>query len=157
GKPAEASELRRFIAVEPVLDFSALEPGRKATEAITQTAHDLQLDSSYQARVRLTGLVPINDDQFATLRNNAALNAAVSLAAVLVILWLALSSLRIILAVAISLVVGLAISAAVGLLLVGALNVISVAFFVLFVGLGVDFGLQFSVRYRAERHDYGDL
>src|SRR6202035_1447514 len=35
--------------------------------------------------------------------------------------------------------------------------VISVAFFVLFVGLGVDFGLQFSVRYRAERHDYGDL
>jgi hopanoid biosynthesis associated RND transporter like protein HpnN len=33
----------------------------------------------------------------------------------------------------------------------------SVAFFVLFVGLGVDFGLQFSVRYRAERHDYGDL
>jgi predicted RND superfamily exporter protein len=28
---------------------------------------------------------------------------------------------------------------------------------VLFIGLGVDFGLQFSVRYRAERHDYGDL
>jgi hopanoid biosynthesis associated RND transporter like protein HpnN len=43
------------------------------------------------------------------------------------------------------------------LLVVGALNVISVAFFVLFVGLGVDFGLQFSVRYRAERHEYGDL
>jgi hopanoid biosynthesis associated RND transporter like protein HpnN len=65
--------------------------------------------------------------------------------------------LRIILAVAISLVVGLAISVAFGLFLVGALNVISVAFFVLFVGVGVDFGLQFSVRYRAERHDYGDL
>ena len=32
-----------------------------------------------------------------------------------------------------------------------------VAFFVLFIGLGVDFGLQFCVRYRAERHDYGDL
>src|SRR5262249_26549863 len=27
----------------------------------------------------------------------------------------------------------------------------------LFVGLGVDFGIQFSVRYRAERHDYPDL
>jgi predicted RND superfamily exporter protein len=101
--------------------------------------------------------VPINDDQFATLKNNAALNAAVSLLAILVILWLALHSLRIILAVAISLVVGLAISVAFGLFLVGALNVISVAFFVLFVGLGVDFGLQFSVRYRAERHYYGDL
>src|SRR5439155_27222691 len=72
-------------------------------------------------------------------------------------LWLALRYARIILPVAIDLAAGLAISAAFGLLLVGALNVISVAFFVLFVGLGVDFGLQFSVRYRAERHDYGDL
>jgi len=157
GKPAEPSELRRFIEVEPVLDFSALQPGRAATEAIAETARDLNLDSGYRARVRLTGLAPINDDQFATLKDNAAVNAAVSLLAVLVILWLALHSFRIILAVAVSLVVGLAISAAFGLFLVGALNVISVAFFVLFVGLGVDFGLQFSVRYRAERHDYGDL
>ncbi|MBV9816640.1 MAG: MMPL family transporter, partial [Alphaproteobacteria bacterium] len=39
----------------------------------------------------------------------------------------------------------------------GALNVISVAFFVLFIGLGVDFGLQFSVRYRAERHEFRNL
>jgi hopanoid biosynthesis associated RND transporter like protein HpnN len=157
GKPAEPQELRRFIEVEPVLDFSALQPGRAATEAIAQTARDLNLDSGYRAQVRLTGLVPINDDQFATLKDNAALNATVSLLAVLAILWLALHSLRIILAVVVSLVVGLAISAALGLFLVGALNVISVAFFVLFVGLGVDFGLQFSVRYRAERHDYGDL
>src|SRR6202011_3520687 len=35
-------------------------------------------------------------------------------------------------------------------------NLISVAFFVLFVGLGVDFGIQFSVRYRAERHEIGE-
>ena len=156
GKPAEPSELRRFIEVEPVLDFSALQPGRAATEAIAQTAREIDLDSG-RTRVRLTGIVPINDDQFATLKDNAALNAAVSLLAVFVILWLALRSWRIIAAVAVSLLVGLAISAAFGLFLVGALNVISVAFFVLFVGLGVDFGLQFSVRYRAERHDYGDL
>ena len=44
------------------------------------------------------------------------------------------------------------LTAAIGLRMVGALNLISVAFAVLFVGLGVDFGIQFSVRYRAERH-----
>jgi hopanoid biosynthesis associated RND transporter like protein HpnN len=157
GKPPEPQELRRFIEIEPVLDFSALEPGRAATDAIMQTAQDLKLDTDYQARVRLTGLAPMNDDQFATIKNNAAMNAVVSVLAVLVILWLALHSARIVLSVIISLVVGLAISAALGFFLVGALNVISVAFFVLFVGLGVDFGLQFSVRYRAERHDFGDL
>jgi uncharacterized protein len=157
GKPAEPRDLRRFIEVEPVLDFTALEPGRAATEAVAQTARDINLAGDYQATVRLTGIVPINDDGFGTLKQNAALNAAVSIIAVLVILWLALHSFRIIAAVAVSLIVGLAISAAMGLLLVGALNLISVAFFVLFIGLGVDFGLQFSVRYRAERHDFGDL
>jgi hopanoid biosynthesis associated RND transporter like protein HpnN len=34
---------------------------------------------------------------------------------------------------------------------VGSLNLLSIAFAVLFVGLGVDFGIQFSVRYRSER------
>ena len=157
GKAAEPQELRRFIEVEPVLDFTALEPGRAASDAIMQTIGELRLDHDYQARVRLTGLVPMNDDQFATIRESAPLTAAVSLVSVIVILWLALRHMRIILAVAINLAAGLAISAAFGLLVVGALNVISVAFFVLFVGLGVDFGLQFSVRYRAERHEFGAL
>src|SRR5215469_12229916 len=147
----------RFHEVEPVLDYSALEPGRAASNAIMQKAEDLHLDRDYQARVRLTGLVPMNDAQFATIRQSAPPTTSVSIISVLVILWLALRSARIIVPVTISLVAGLAISAAFGLLLVGALNVISVAFFVLFVGLGVDFGLQFSVRYRAERHEYGNL
>src|SRR6185295_13195548 len=49
------------------------------------------------------------------------------------------------------------ITAAQGLAIVGALNPISVAFAVLFVGIGVDFGIQFSVRYRAERHEVDNL
>ena len=76
---------------------------------------------------------------------------------VLVILWLALRSARIILAVFLNLIVGLAITAALGFLVVGPLNLISIAFAVLFVGLGVDFGIQFSVRYRADRHEVDDL
>src|SRR5207237_9323484 len=76
---------------------------------------------------------------------------------VLIILCLALRSWKIIAAVFFSLVVGLAATAALGLALISAFNVISVAFFVLFVGLGVDFGIQFSVRYRAERHDHPGL
>ena len=39
----------------------------------------------------------------------------------------------------------------------GALNPISLAFAVLFVGLGADFAIQYAVRYRAERHDLGKL
>ena len=157
GRAAQTRELRRLIEIEPMLDYTALQPGRAATKAIMQTVRDLDLGKDYQARVRLTGLVPMNDDQFATIEHNSAFNAAVSLGAVIFILWLALRSSRIIFAVAVNLILGLLISAATGLMIVGVLNVISVAFFVLFIGLGVDFGLQFSVRYRAERHEFGDL
>src|SRR5262249_46614738 len=113
--------------------------------------------SRYHAYVRQTGRIPIDDDEFGTIRQNAEINATLSLLAVGLILWMALGSWRIIFAVAFSLFVGLVISTALGLFLVGSLNLISVAFFVLFVGLGIDFGIQFSVRYRAERHDYPDM
>ena len=134
GRPAEPGQLRRFIEVEPVLDYHALEPGRAASNAIEQSARELELGPEYQASIRLTGLVPINDDGFATLTKNAGLNAAISLAAVGLILWLALRWGRIIFAVVLTISAGLAASAAFGLFLVGALNLISVAFLVLFIG-----------------------
>ncbi|MGE5269238.1 MAG: MMPL family transporter, partial [Thiohalocapsa sp.] len=157
GKAGDKSELRRFIRVTPVRDFTALQPGRAATDAINAAAAKLNLAGDYQAQVRLTGMVPIDDDQFATLTEHVVLNGIVAIVAVVIILWLALRSWRIIFAALVSVVCGLAMAAALGLFLVGALNLISVAFFVLFIGLGVDFGIQFAVRYRAERHDSGAL
>ena len=103
--------------------------------------------------MRLTGSIPIQDEEFGTLKEHWELNAAVSLGFLIGILWLALGSARIIVAVLISIFCGLAMTAAIGLWLVGSLNPISVAFAVLFVGIGIDFGIQFGVRYRAERHE----
>lgn len=157
GKQPSPSDTRRFIEVHPVLDYAALEPGRASSDAIRKAATDLDLAGRYQARVRLTGSIPMGDEEFATVQEGALVNGIATVAVVLVILWLALKSGRIIFAVFINLAIGLAITAALGLMMVGALNMISVAFAVLFVGLGVDFGIQFSVRYRAERHDVPDL
>jgi uncharacterized protein len=157
GRPPTPDEGRRFLEIRPVLDYAALMPGKVATDAIRQAAADLDIGAKYGAKLRLTGPVAIADEEYATLEEGAFTNTTVTIVVVLTILWLALRSFGIILAVAISLLVGLSITAAVGLALVGALNLISVAFAVLFIGLGVDFGIQFSVRYRAERHEVDDL
>src|SRR6185312_7481210 len=157
GEKPPPSRLRRFVEVDPVLDFTSLEPGQKADNAIRKAAADLHLAERYQARVRLTGTVPMGDEEFSTVQQGAWVNIAGTVVIVLVILWLALKSKRLITAVFINLFAGLAITAALGLLMVGALNMISVAFAVLFVGLGVDFAIQFSVRYRAERFECADL
>jgi hopanoid biosynthesis associated RND transporter like protein HpnN len=157
GQPAKSSDLMRFVKVQPVLDYSELQPGLRASNAIRQAVADLDLASKYKAHVRLTGPVPMNDDQFATIKENAALNGVITIAVVLFIMWLALRWWQIIAAVFISLAVGLSITAALGILMVGSFNLISVYFAVLFVGLGVDFGIQYSVRYRAERHEVDGL
>lgn len=153
----EPEGTRRLIEVQPVLATGELEPGRNATDAIRRAARELRLASKFGADVRLTGPVPIRDEEFASVQEGSSLNGIVTGLIVLAILWLSLRSLRLLVAVVITLTIGLIVTAGAGFLLVGALNPISIAFAVLFVGLGADFAVQFNLRYRAQRHESGDL
>ncbi len=156
-KPLTDADRRGFIEFKPILDFNALEPGKAATDAIRQAAADLNLEGQYGARVRLTGPVPIANEEFGTVADGAVVNGVGTVVVVLFILWLALHSAKIISAVFANLAIGLVITTAIGLKMVGSLNLLSIAFAVLFIGLGVDFGIQFSVRYRSERFKSNDL
>jgi uncharacterized protein len=156
-KSLEDSDKRAFIEFKPILDYNALEPGKAATDAIRQAAAELDFPAKYQARVRLTGPVPIANEEYATVQDGAIMNGIGTVIVVLFILWLALHSAKIIFAVFVNLFIGLSITTALGLMMVGSLNLLSIAFAVLFVGLGVDFGIQFSVRYRSERFKNDDL
>src|SRR5258707_1756202 len=97
------------------------------------------------------------NEEYATVQDGAITNGIGTVVIVLVILWLALHSAKIIFVVFVNLFIGLSITTAVGLMMVGSLNLLSIAFAVLFVGLGVDFGIQFSVRYRSERFKNDNL
>ncbi|MBR0727136.1 MMPL family transporter [Bradyrhizobium japonicum] len=156
-EPLSDSDKRAFIEFKPILDYNALEPGKGATDAIRKAAAELDFPTKYQARVRLTGPVPIANEEYATVQEGAVVNGVGTVLVVLLILWLALHSAKIIFAVFINLFVGLAITTAAGLMMVGSFNLLSIAFAVLFVGLGVDFGIQYSVRYRSERYKHNDL
>ena len=151
GQPARPSETRHIVLVQPVMDYAALEPGAAASEAIRATARSLGLDAVHGVTVRLTGLVPLSDEEFATLAQDAHLLLGAMFAALLGILWLAVRSARVVIAILVTTIVGLIMTAAIGLLAIGRFNLISVAFIPLFVGLGVDFSIQFSVRSLAER------
>jgi hopanoid biosynthesis associated RND transporter like protein HpnN len=157
GAAPRPEELRRFIEVKPRLDFNALEPGARASAAIRAAAQTLKLTPERGVRVRLTGDVPLSDEEFATLTDRAWLMAGAMMAGVLATLWLALRSFKVIIAILATLVAGLALTMGLGLVFIGVFNIISIAFIALFVGLGVDFGIQFSVRYRAERFQYPEL
>ncbi|HEY2836159.1 MAG TPA: MMPL family transporter, partial [Rhizomicrobium sp.] len=157
GSPPRPEEIRRFIIVKPSLNFTALEAGAGASAAIRTAARELGFTPENGVTVRLTGDVPLSDEEFGTLTDRAWLMAAAMMAGVLATLWLALRSFKIIFAILVTLIVGLAITMGLGLIFIGVFNIISIAFIALFVGLGVDFGIQFSVRYRAERFTYPEL
>lgn len=157
GGDADSQRLRRFIIVKPVLDFAKLKRGGLASAAIRSTAFKLGLTPANGVTVRLTGDVPLADEEFATVAEGAGLTTGLSLGLVSLILFLALRSWRVILPILATLVIGIVWSAAFAAATVGKLNLLSVAFAVLFIGLAVDFGIQFAVRYRDERYHHGSL
>ncbi len=150
GQP-DARELRHLILVDPVLDFTQLQPGLLPAQAIRNTARRLQLDAVHGVRVRLTGAVPLQDEEFATVQKRAGLIAGLAGGFVILMLWFAVRSPRLIASILATTVVGLLTATSLGLVLFRRFNVISVAFIPLFVGMGIDLGIQFSVRYRADR------
>jgi len=151
-KKTELADPRRILLINPVIDYSELQPGAAAIAFVRKTAADLGLDAEHGLKLRLTGQVPLEDDEFSTISENMGVNLTGTLAVVTLILFAALRSPKLILAVFITLLAGLAITAGLGIALIGRFNMISVAFAALFIGLGVDFGIQFATRYREERH-----
>ncbi|MEE9608474.1 MAG: MMPL family transporter [Myxococcota bacterium] len=139
---------RRFLLVQPVLDVSDLQPARAAILAIRRIAEELGLSPENGARVRITGDVALSYEEMESLRGQASRAGLASLVLVGAILLVALRSARLVLATLLTLAVGLVWTAGFTTAAIGHLNMISVSFAVLFIGLGVDFGIHLCIRYR---------
>jgi len=157
GEPAARRQFRRVLLVQPVMDYTQLQPGAAASDAIRAAARSLGLDPSHGVSVHLTGPVPLGDEEFASLAEDWHLVAAAMVVSLLGILWVAVHSARVVFAIVVTTVIGLIMTAGIGLLATGRFNLISVAFIPLFVGLGIDFSIQFSVRFLAERNFHPEL
>ncbi len=150
GGPLAAPQ-RRLVLATPILAYDTLMPGAPATEAVRAAARALALDPAHGVNVRITGSSPLSDEEFASLADHAWLVGGAMIFAMLLTLRLAIRSWRIVTAILGTTIAGLIITTALGLLAIGQLNLISVAFIPLFVGLGVDFGIQLGIRFQAER------
>jgi hopanoid biosynthesis associated RND transporter like protein HpnN len=157
GQAPTKRELRRFVLVQPVLDYTALQPGGRATAEIRRLVRELALDPAHGVRVRLTGSIVLNDEEFVSLRKSALLTIVLSIGGVCTVLFFALRSPKLVLAILATVAAGLALTAGFAAVAIGSLNLISVAFAVLFVGLATDFAIQFAVRYRDQRYRLGDF
>ena len=72
--------------------FPRFSPAKPQATKSACIANELQLKDKYQARVRLTGSVPMADEEFGSVQDGALENAIGTIIVVLTILWLALKS-----------------------------------------------------------------
>jgi hopanoid biosynthesis associated RND transporter like protein HpnN len=156
GPAAELAGPDRIVLLQPLLDFTSVQPGGAATAAMRAAASHLEFVRNGDAHVHITGDVPLSDEEFGSAAKGAVTGLLASFALVLVWLFLALRSWRLIVPVMLTLLLGLALTTGFAALAVGTLNLISVAFAILFVGIAVDFAIQFTVRFREMRHGATD-
>jgi len=153
GEEGKPDDLRRFVMVEPRMDFSAYQPAGAAIEAIRAVVDELGFDGADGVRVRMTGYVVLAYEEMELVATQARWAGVASFALVTVILFIAMRSARLVLSAVATLLVGLVFTAGFAAAAVGHLNLISVAFAVLFIGLSVDFGIHFCIRYREVSHE----
>jgi hopanoid biosynthesis associated RND transporter like protein HpnN len=157
GSLASQAGRYRFVLVQPKLDYGALEPGGVGTQIVREDAAKLDFVRTGDAHVRITGSIALADEEFATVAEGVLWGTIGSVLLITLWLFLAVGSWRLIVPILMTLLLGLALTTGVAAVAVGTLNLVSVAFAILFIGIAVDFAIQFCVRYRELRGELPDL
>ncbi len=130
---------RNIVLIQPQLDFSRVRPARAAIERLRELAAEIGAEYPADVSMRLTGTLAMEDEELDSVTSGAAVAGIAALVLVGVVLFWALRSVVLVVIALVTLLAGLAGTAALAAVTVGDLNLLSVAFAVLYVGLGVDF------------------
>ncbi len=141
---------QQLIVLHPRLDFHTLQPARLAVRAVREEVAAMPRELRAGVAVHLTGEPVLRSEELRSVSEGIEISAALSLLLVTMLLALALRSWQGCLAALASLVASLLLTAGFAAVAVGSLNLISIAFTVLMIGLGIDFAIHLLLHYREE-------
>jgi hopanoid biosynthesis associated RND transporter like protein HpnN len=137
-----------FINVSPRFDYTQIRPAENAINAIRKAIAEIQQPDLPSVKVWITGEVGLEDDELVGM-SSGTFNACIfSVVLVLFILLIAYRSILFTLATLFTLALGMVFCGAFAAFSVKELNLISVAFAVSNIGLGVEYAIHFCLRYR---------
>lgn len=140
-------QTRRLVITRARLDFSRLMPAGLPMDYLRELAKEMA--PQYPGvHLSFTGEIPLEHEEMETVNEGMVVSSIVSLVLVCTALWVGLRSFRLLLVTFVALIVGLILTAGFAALTIGHLNLISVAFAVLYIGLGVDFATHLCLRYQ---------
>ena len=139
---------QELILVKPNLDYSQLFSAQQPIAAIRDAAQQIGMTDNAPEKLRITGEAALAYDELNSAMLGAQEAGMLALVMVAVVLFFALRTAGAILAVLLSLVLGIILTATFAAFAVGHLNLISIAFAVLYIGLGVDYAIHFLLRHQ---------
>jgi hopanoid biosynthesis associated RND transporter like protein HpnN len=151
-EPIAATQLNpQIVFVQPVTDLSNLDLALESLEKVRSAAAAVAPRPGL--RIRVTGDRAVHTEEMSLLLNEILVAGSISLLLIIGILFSALKSFRLLIATVLTLLVGLVWTAGFAGVAVGRLNMLTTTFPVLFIGLGVDFGIHFAMGYlEGRRH-----
>lgn len=137
-----------FIIVSPKFDYSRIRPAESAIESVHKAVADIQEPDLPAVKVWVTGEVGLEDDELAGISTGTFTASIFSVVLVLGVLLVAYRSLLLTLATLTTLTLGMIFCGAFAAAAVTKLNLISLAFAVSNIGLGVEYAIHFCLRYQ---------
>ncbi len=139
---------KEFIIVQPILDFTNFLPAENVLNKIRELAVESGITPKNNMQLKLTGTVALSHEELVSVSNTNLTAIIIAFILVAFILVFGLGSGKLVLLVLGSLMTGLIFTAGFATFAIGELNLISVVFAVLYIGLGVDFGIHYCLKYR---------
>src|SRR6056297_2680513 len=144
---SSAGRVREVLLINPVLDHDRVLAAREVMEQMHEMRKRLGLDQG-PVRLRFTGSAALSFEEMRSVIEGAGLTGMLALIAVTVVMLAGLRSVSLSLIALVNLALGLVITAGFAALAIGRVNLISVSFVVLYIGLGVNYAVHYLLRYR---------
>ncbi len=138
---------RTLVIARPKMKFDEIMPAEHALTAARTIVSAIMAENP-AVRIRITGETALEHEELESVTKGAEIAGVVSLLLVCTSLLIALRSVKLLLATFIALILGLILTAGFAAVAIGHLNLISIAFAVLYIGLGVDYAIHLCLHYR---------
>lgn len=140
---------RRLLEMKPVLNNNSINRASDSLAALDKAIAEVKAWHP-SVSIRVTGEPVLRQQELNDAFSGAAVASSLSFVLVALSLIIGIRSGRLIIALLVTLVIGSVWTTGLAAVAIGRLNLISVAFLVLFFGLGVDFGTHLGLRHLEE-------
>ena len=147
GETERFNQKQQLVIAKPIQDFSQLHPAEQSMRFLREQQD--RFEHQYPgSSVAITGSVALDHEELETALSGAELSAYIALTLITICLYFGLRSCKMVFATFIILVTGLIWTTGFAAAAIGHLNIISLAFAVLYIGLGVDYAIHYCLRYQ---------